>query len=426
MKTTTTFDKIRKLIPNTSVELFKQIPEKRNEIRKLRKKQQLEKLNNLFVIQGAGGSSKTYSILQLLIIFCLNPDHKLHISIVGKTLPFLRKGVVKDFLTILKNEGLYNENNYNSTNHTYKLYNCTIEFFGCDDESKIRGARRDILFINEANSISKDVFTQLYIRTSEMTFLDYNPSHLTYIKDLIKEDNSNFTKLTYLDNEFLPEPIVDYYDECIEKVNNGTADNSLINFVTVFVYGEEGQLDGAVYTYEVIDSLPDDAIYIGGGLDFGFRDPNAIVKVWTSGANDIIVQQSLYKGNILNSEIANHIIKDNELANGIIIGDSARPEIISELVRSYKLKVKAVVKGAGSILNGINIVQQYNIKVIKEGSDDLINELNTYLWDDSDKSAEPKAVGIDHLLDAFRYLVMTMLKKSRNNNGRNFRSFKWI
>ncbi|MFI8379620.1 PBSX family phage terminase large subunit [Leeuwenhoekiella sp. NPDC079379] len=372
------------------------------------------------IIQGAGGSSKTYSILQYLIILCVKSKRKLTISIVSESFPHLRRGAAKDLIDILIENNLYNEANHNKTNNSYTLNGCTIEWFGVENGDKLRGARRDILFVNEANNIPREAFTQLSIRTKEFIFLDYNPSHLSWIKEYIKDDKSNFVKLTYKDNEFLSEAVIEEYKQAIIKAENGSA--YWKNFVAVYVYGEEGQVDGCIYDYELIDDIPDDAVFIGSGLDFGFNDPNALVKVYRRGEKDLILDESLYKSGLLNNQIVNHILSDVQVAQNIVVCDSARPEIIAEL-KQNRIPAKGVTKGKGSILDGISIVQGFKLFVTKT-SENLISEMNNYTWE-KDNNGEKLNTPIDkhnHLLDAFRYIVMERLS-SRSNN---YNSLKWL
>lgn len=372
------------------------------------------------IIQGAGGSSKTYSILQYLIIVCTKATRPLTISIVSESFPHLRRGAAKDLIDILTNEGLYDEKFHNKTNNSYNLNGCTIEWFGVEDGGKLRGARRDILFVNEGNNINREAFVQLSIRTKGFIFIDYNPSHLSWIREYIKDDKSNFVKLTYKDNEFLSEAVIEEYQNAMVKAEKGST--YWKNFVAVYVYGEEGQVDGCIYDYTVIDDIPFNAEYIGAGLDFGFNDPNAIPKVYKRGINDLIIDESLYKNGLLNSQIIDHINKDIELKSGLIICDSARPEIIAEM-RNNRISARSVKKYPGSILDGISILQRYNLFVTRR-SENLISELNNYTWE-KDKNEEKLNTPIDkhnHMLDALRYLAMDRLSSSKTQNN----TLKWI
>ncbi len=361
------------------------------------------------IIQGAGGSSKTYSILQYLIILATKSKRKLTISICSESFPHLRRGAMKDFLDILMAEGLYEEKHHNKTNHSYTLNDCNFEFFGVEDASKLRGARRDILFLNEANNISHDAFIQLFMRTKSFAFLDYNPSHTCYIKEYIDEDKSNFVKLTYLDNEFLAQTTIDYYKQAIKKAEKGI--KYWINFVKVFVWGEEGVVDGLIFENWVkADEVPEGAKYLGAGLDWGFaQDPTAIVKVYRYDGV-IYLKESLYKKGLLNSQIAAHIQRDKELLSSVIIADSAEPKTIAEL-KSYRIPIMGVKKGNGSILAGIALMQEHDLKVVGEN---LQNEFGQYTYQ-KNKNGESLGVPIDnhnHGIDGVRYFFLERMTRT--------------
>lgn len=373
------------------------------------------------IIQGASRSSKTYSILQYLILLSANKEAKLTVSICAQSLPHLRRGAMKDFFDILKSANLYDEKNHNKTVHTYQLNGVFYEFFGVDEADKLRGAARDIVFVNEANNVSHDVFTQLFIRTNLFCFLDFNPSHLGWIRDYINPDKSNFVKLTYLDNEFISPNTVKYFQDAIKKAENGN--KKWINFVKVFVYGEEGVLDGAIYeNWEVVEE-PENIKYMGAGMDYGWNpDPTTIIAVYqTDKPNTLYLKEKFYKNKTGNSALADFILKDDELTNSMIISD-VNPLIVSEL-RSYNIPIKAAKKGAGSIVAGISVVQDYTL-LIDSKSEHLINELKLYQWE---KNNDEESMGVpldknNHCCDAFRYFISDRLSKSSNN----YCSLKWV
>ena len=364
------------------------------------------------IAQGAGYSSKTYSICQIIIILCIKSSKPLTVSIVSESMPHLRRGAMKDFLDILIDEGLYIDSEHNKSNNTYKLKGCKVEFFGANEPDKLRGGKRDILFLNECNNVSHEAFMQLRRSTRKTIYLDYNPSHLAWIREYIKDDKSNIVKINYKDNEFIDKGVLEDYAEQITKAKKG--DKNAIRFVAVYVNGEEGSIEGAIYEYESINTLPDTAEYLGTGLDFGWTDPNAAVKVWRDGEKDIILQQYLYKSNLINSQLAMEMGKDIQIAKNIIVADSARPEVIAEM-RNRGLIIKAIKKP--NILDRIVLAQNYNLKVLK-GSTELEQELNTYIWDTNNENQTiqaPKANQKDHLCDAFSYLIWDRLAASNNH-----------
>jgi len=127
----------------------------------------------IVLLQGGTGSGKSFSILQYLIYLTSNSPVSLFVSIVGETLPALKRGAYRDFFKILGES--YDESCHNKSDLTYTIGKSTIEFFSADQPSKVRGPRRDILFINECNNIDYETYTQLEIRTKRRVFLDYNP-----------------------------------------------------------------------------------------------------------------------------------------------------------------------------------------------------------------------------------------------------------
>lgn len=104
-------------------------------------------------LQGSARSSKTYNVLIWLIVYCLNhPNTRL--SIVRATLPAIKGSVLVDFKEILKRMGIYNERSLNKSELIYTFANGSwAEFFSTDSEQKLRGRKRDILFVNEANEL---------------------------------------------------------------------------------------------------------------------------------------------------------------------------------------------------------------------------------------------------------------------------------
>jgi len=157
----------------------------------------------IVVNQGGTRSSKTYSILQLLIARAASGKYNGKVvSIVRKALPPLKRSVYRDFINILTDMELYDERNLNKTELTYDLNGCLFEFFSTDHPQKVRGAKRDILFCNEANEISLADWVQLIIRTSERAYLDYNPSdeyHWIY-DHVLTRDDVTYIQSTYKDN----------------------------------------------------------------------------------------------------------------------------------------------------------------------------------------------------------------------------------
>ena len=359
-----------------------------------------------FVVnQGSTRSSKTYSILQVLILKALQSEVPLVISIVRKTLPALKKSVLRDFIGILESMNLYNPENHNKSDNTYELNGTLIEFFSIDNAIKYRGSKRNVLFINEANELSYEDVFQLQVRTTDQIFLDFNPSdNQSWIYDLVDQrpDEVDFIKSTYLDNTFLEQSIIDE----IEKLKETDED-----YWRIYGLGERGSLRDLVYTFQEVDQIPTDrANLIGFGLDFGYsQDPTAVVAVWKENDN-LYLEEVIYEKGLTNDNIAKLLKESGVDRLHDIIADSAEPKSIDEL-RKYGLSVKPAFKGPDSIRNGIDILKRHKLFVTKS-SHNLIVELNRYKWKkDSGGNMLNQPVEVwNHALDAVRYIALNLLK----------------
>lgn len=346
--------------------------------------------------QGGTSSSKTYSILQLLILIALKKDNLL-ISIVSESLPHLKRGAMRDFQNILLSMNLYNDAMHNKSNNEFIIGNSKVEFFSADASSKLRGARRDILYINEANNIDKNSFDELSIRTKQVTFIDYNPVSEFWVHNYLLNNASldiEFIKSTYIDNDFLDDNIV----KDIERRKETDYE-----WYRVYGLGELGNLEGVIFNnYNIVKELPDTPKRILG-CDFGFtNDATAIVDIRYSDG-EIYIDELLYQTDLTNNMIAKFITSDSDLKSVTMICDSAEPKSIAEL-QMFGVRCLPADKGADSIRNGIDLMKQYKIN-ITERSTNLIKEIRNYRWK-TDKTGKSLNVPIDiwnHCIDASRY-----------------------
>lgn len=346
--------------------------------------------------QGGTSSSKTYSILQLLILIALKKDNLL-ISIVSESLPHLKRGAMRDFQNILLSMNLYNDAMHNKSNNEFIIGNSKVEFFSADASSKLRGARRDILYINEANNIDKNSFDELSIRTKQVTFIDYNPVSEFWVHNYLLNNSSldiEFIKSTYRDNDFLDDNIV----KDIERRKETDYE-----WYRVYGLGELGNLEGVIFpNYNIVKELPDSPKRILG-CDFGFtNDPTTIVDIRYSNG-EIYIDELLYQTDLTNNMIAKFITSDSDLKSTTMICDSAEPKSIAEL-QMFGVRCLPADKGADSIRNGIDLMKQYKIN-ITERSINLIKEIRNYRWK-TDRAGKSLNVPIDiwnHCIDASRY-----------------------
>ena len=362
---------------------------------------------NKFIKGICGGSSagKTYGIIPILINYCAKEPLK-EVSIVAESVPHLKRGAMKDFKKIMQETGRWNFAGWNATDFKYVFRNGSyIEFFSADDDSKLRGARRDILYMNEANNMSFHAFTELAMRTKESIYLDWNPvSEFWFDTELKSDDNVDFIVLTYKDNEAAPQAAIDFIERAMEK---GKTSGYWENWYKVYGLGQVGSLEGVIFTnWKTIDTIPKDAEYLGNGLDFGYsNDPTAIVDFYDWNGQ-IIWHERAYQKGLLNSQIAN-ILSQNNL---ITIAESAEPKSIAE-IKLHGLKIIPTEKGPDSIQFGINLIQQRDFLVTKD-SLNLIKELRGYTWrtDKTGKSLNVPIDDLNHAIDAARYFYLWKFK----------------
>lgn len=362
------------------------------------------------IIQGGTSSSKTFTIIPLLIDYAIkNPNSE--ISVVAESIPHLKRGSVKDFLKIMKWTGNFKDENFNKSELKYKFTNDSfIEFFSADQPDRLRGARRDVLFINECNNISFDSYQQLAIRTKKFIYLDYNPTSEFWVHtELINDVDSDFVILTYKDNEALSDSIVREIEKAKEKALNS---KYWENWWKVYGLGQIGSLEGVILSdWETINTIPDEAEYVGSGMDFGYtNDPTTLIDVykWNS---KYIFDEAVYQTGLLNSDIA-RLCKSSSFKR-YIYADSAEPKSIDDIAR-YSIAIRGADKGRDSINFGLSLLQQ-NSFLVTSSSLNLIKELRGYVWD-TDKTGKTLNKPIDylnHCIDAMRYWAIMKLGKSR-------------
>lgn len=365
----------------------------------------INKIKNLtkFVkgIQGGTSSGKTFAVLPILIdIAAKNPLSE--ISVVAESIPHLKRGAMKDFKKIMVETGRWVDSRWNATDFKYNFSNGSqIEFFSADNDSKLRGARRDYLYMNEANNMTFHAYTELASRTKKGVYLDWNPvNEFWFHTDLQNDSDVDFIIVTYEDNEACPESALNFILKAKEKAKTSSYWE---NWYKVYGLGQIGTLDGVIFNnWQAIDTIPNDARLIGYGIDFGYsNDPTAIVEVYKW--NDKrIVNEICYQKELSNSQISKFIT--SKLPTYC---DSAEPKSIAELT---KLGVRAfgVTKGSDSINFGIQTMQGQEYLVTKQ-STNLINELRKYAWDKDKKTGDTLNKPIDmynHAIDAFRYHEM--------------------
>jgi len=367
------------------------------------------------IVKGGTSASKTISILCLLINYAINNRGK-EISVVSESIPHLRRGALKDFLSILKGLNRYNDSQFNKSTLKYSFSSGSyIEFFSTDQADKLRGARRTDLYINECNNVPFDAYTQLATRTSGTIWLDYNPSNLFWVdKELVGQPDTDYITLTYKDNNALPESIVKEIEKAKEKAKTSTY---WANWWKVYGLGETGSLEGVcIPDWKEIDRIPEDVRLLGYGMDFGYSvDPTTLIALYKW--NDAYVyDEVLYKKGMLNRDISRFLSEQG--IKETIVADSAEPKSIAEL-QSYGHSVYPVSKGRDSVVYGINLINQNEIYVTAR-SKNLKRELQGYVWSkDKEGNTLQKPTG-EHpdCIDAARYILTDQLENP--NKGEYF------
>ena len=345
-------------------------------------------------VQGGTSASKTISILLLLTNKAQSDRKATLTSVVSESVPHLKRGVMRDFKKIMQEHRYWKDSRWNATDSIYTFETGSqIEFFSSDNGDKLRGARRDRLFINEANNIPFDAFQQLEVRTKEFVFLDWNPTTEFWFYTDVQgaRDDVEHLIITYKDNEALDPQII----KSIEQRKNNKS------WWQVYGEGLLGEIESRIYTgWRIIDEIPHEARLERYGLDFGYtNDPSAIVAIYYYNGGYILDEIAFQKG-LSNKQIADIFLN---LDTAVIIADSAEPKSIDE-IKSYGLTILPATKGPGSVLQGIQFVQQHQISVTKR-SVNIIKEYRNYIWitDKDGRIINQPDHLYSHSMDAIRY-----------------------
>lgn len=363
--------------------------------------------NSRFVVHiGGTRSSKSYSIAQRIVIYILQNQNKV-VSVCRKTLPALKSTAFRDFKEVMTTAGIWNDDNLNKSELTYTHNNNTIEFFSVDQSQKIRGRKRDVLWINEANEINNEDFLQLSVRTEGQIFLDFNPSEVdNWIHDLISARPAEATVIhsTYLDAmAFLP-------PELVREIEANRETNP--EWFEVFGMGNKPSQRDLVYaSWKPIDKIPS-GLHTAIGVDFGYVHPTAAIRVHF-GDGVIYLEQILYESYLTSLQIAERI-KSLVSEDEEIWCDAAEPDKIAEL-KGLGLRAKGADK---SVKAGIDSVK-FNKIFIHKDSVNIMKEMKSYRWKKNAKGNaldEPVKMN-DDAMDAFRYCVFNERKNVRNGGG---------
>lgn len=345
-------------------------------------------------IAGGTSASKTIGTLMCLIDMSQTDRTPKITSVVSESLPHLKRGAMRDFKAIMDEHGYWQDFRWNGTDHVYEFETGSrMEFFSANDSSKVRGPRRNRLFVNEANNISLDTFEQLEIRTSDLVYLDWNPiSEFWFYTDMLPNNpDVEFIKLTYKDNEALAPSIV----KSIESRRNRKG------WWKVYGEGELGEVEGKIYKdWLIVTEIPHNAKLVRRGVDFGFSEDPAVGVNLYAYDGGYLIEELFYGKGMSNRQIADILNADGKC---LTYCDSSEPKSIAEL-RSLGVMAMPASKGKGSVRSGIRFVQDQRI-CITDTSTNLIKEYRNYLWvtDNDGKITDEPEHEFSHGMDAVRY-----------------------
>jgi phage terminase large subunit len=357
----------------------------------------------IVVNQGGSSSGKTVCILQVLAIRAVQEPNSI-ITVVGQDIPNLKRGALRDFQQYVLSEPILAEQvaNYNKSERIYTFKSGSIiEFESYDNEQDAKNGKRDYLFLNEAQGVSFEVYTQLQIRTKRQTFIDYNPSSEFWVHEKVltlPEDERRLLISDYRHNPFCPESIVRNIEALREQ------DEQLWK---VYGRGMTGKIEGLIYTnWHLVDEMPGELERVKG-LDFGFNHPTALLDVAVDEQNKAIyVDELVYESGLIPQELIDRMT--SVVPTDTIYADAARPDTIEEIFRAGF----NIHKADKSVWDGIQKVKSYKIYITRK-STNVIKEIRSYKWkvDKNGKSLEEPVKFLDDAMDALRYAVWNYTTK---------------
>ena len=371
----------------------------------------IDKSRRICILQGGTRSGKSHSTLQWILVQALTKPN-LIISVVRKSFPSMRVSIMRDWIMILKDLGIWSEEQWSATEHIYTFENGSmVEFMSIDSSEKRKGSSRDILFVDEANELSREDWFQLFIRTRQKSIIAYNPSFGTnhYIfTEIQTHPEADLYISTFRDNPFLEKQLVEEIER-LKEINP--------EYYKIYGMGMPGNNIGTIFSINIIDEVPEGAEFVAFGMDYGFSvDPTTLIAV-SKIDKDLYIEELIYKKGMVTQDIINEL-KQLDIDRNEIWGDSAEQRLIEEIYRSG-FNIKPVKKGKDSVRLGIDLMQQYRLNVTKK-SINTIKEFSEYVWM-VDKNGNFENIPVDysnHSIDAIRYVVMERLNAKKINAGK--------
>jgi len=366
------------------------------------------------IVPGGTSAGKTIGILIWLISQAADYPGT-EISVVSETIPHLRRGAIKDFIKIMRSfPGQFKDENYNKSSLTYTFTNGSyIEFFSADQDMRLTGARRDILYLNEANNVSWEAYHQLAIRTRGIIWIDYNPTNEFWVHtELMKDPDVEILILTYKDNESISESI----KHEIEAARDKAVDSPYwANWWRVYGLGQIGKTEGLIYNnWTQINDVEfpnnQDQYF---AIDWGFTNsPTVLVRIVII-KDCVYVKEEIYQTGLSNAELI-RLMQGVGIRRELIIADSENPKDISEL-STAGFNVKGSIKFPGYVCKAIEMLQSKKLYVTKS-SVNIIKELRAYSWiydKRVNKYINTPVKEFDHALDAIKDMVFIACQGNR-------------
>ena len=364
---------------------------------------------------GGASSGKSHGVIQKVVFKSLQawkyPRKVLFLRKVGSS---VYDSIFEDVKQCLETWDLLALCKVNNSAYRIELPNgAQFIFKGLDNPEKIKSIKgiSDVV-MEEASEFTLDDYTQLTLRLrdkkhpNKQIYLMFNPvSKVNWVYNAFfvkKPKNTVIYQTTYKDNRFLDEVTKENIEELADR-NEA--------YYKIYALGEFATLDKLVFpkykkqllNKDELSHLPSDF-----GLDYGFiNDPSAFmhVKVDDESKRLYIVEEYVKKG-LTNDKIA-EAIKALGYSKEIIRADSAEKKSNQELRNLDIPRVIDVIKGPGSVMQGIQYILQYEI-IVDERCVKTIEELENYTWKKDKATNEYINEPVDsynHCLDAIRYAV---------------------
>ncbi len=350
--------------------------------------------------EGGSSSSKTWSVLQILAMIAQNSQQPLLLSVVSESVPHLKRGAIRDFQNLMGEQ--WDPEAWAASDKLYKIGQSCMEFFSADEPSKLRGGRRDILFLNEANNNAWESYQQLEMRTRICVFLDWNPTSefWAHERGLTTDPANTFVHSTYKDAAWtLPQSTI----QSIEKLKETDP-----NAWNIYGLGRLGKIEGLVYPFfEQCDELPPGDPFLG--LDFGFAGDPAVLTRHVIQKDLLYSEELIYETDLTNQDLCARMREIGITRSDEIFADSAEPKSIEEIHRAG-FNIKPAPKGEGSVAFGHQKVRQYKQCWTKASLNCIKEQRNfRYIADKDGKLTEKTTHVYSNGMDSRRYGVIGYL-----------------